>query len=76
MTKNEKTEKREIQKFINNELDKIGKIKNRDERIDKTQLLFRLNQYLQNYDELTPIMEKFFEDKYKKDKWGEREWNI
>ena len=73
MNKNEKAEKREIQKFINIELDKIGNIKNRDERIDKTQILFRINQYLQNYDELTPIMEKFFEDKYKRDKWGERE---
>ena len=73
MNKNEKAEKREIQKFINTELEKIGNIKNRDERIDKTQILFRLNQYLQNYDELTPIMEKFFEDKYKHDKWGERE---
>ena len=72
MNKNEKAEKREIQKFINTELEKIGNIKNRDERIDKTQILFRLNQYLQNYDELTPIMEKFFEDKYKRDKWGER----
>ena len=72
MNKNEKAEKREIQKFINTELEKIGNIKNRDERIDKTQILFRLNQYLQNYDELTPIMEKFFKDKYKRDKWGER----
>lgn len=69
MNKNEKTEKREIQKFISNELDKVAKSKTREERLDKTQMLFRLNQYLDNYDELTPVLEKYFEEKYKRDKW-------
>jgi hypothetical protein len=69
MTKNEKAEKREIQKFILAELNKLDKCKSRDERIDKTQMLFRLTQYLDNYDELTPVLEEYFENKRSKEKW-------
>ena len=71
MTKYEKSEMREIQKTMLKQLDKIDSYKNTKERADRLQFLKRLDMILNNYDELTPVLEKYFEEKRKEDKWRE-----
>ena len=72
MTKYEKSEMREIQKTMLKQLDKIDSYKNTKERSDRLQFLKRLDMILNNYDELTPVLEKYFEEKRKEDKWRDR----
>jgi hypothetical protein len=72
MTKYEKSEMREIQKTMLKQLDKIDSYKNTKERADRLQFLKRLDMILNNYDELTPVLEKYFEEKRKEDKWRDR----
>lgn len=71
MTKYEKSEMREIQKTMLKQLDKIDSYKNTKEKADRLQFLKRLDMILNNYDELTPVLEKYFEEKRKEDKWRE-----
>ena len=73
MNKSEKQVRDEIYKTLKIEFDKLEKYKNKNEKIDKLQMLYRINKYLENYDELTPVLEEYFEKKHNKEKWnGER----
>ena len=64
-----------IEKFenlVNKELNKLEKIKNPEERLEKLDTLFKIHKILNNFDELKPVLENFFLNKEEKDKWGER----
>lgn len=39
------------------------------EKVDEMSNIFDLIKIIQNYDELEPIIAKFFEEKQKKEKW-------
>jgi hypothetical protein len=69
MNKNEKQVRDEIYKTMRTEFDKLEKCKSRNEKSDKLQFLYRMNKILENYDELTPVLEEYFEKKHNKEKW-------
>ena len=69
MNKAEKQVINEIYRTMRKEFDKLDKCKNKTEKVDKMQFLHRLNKYLENYDELTPVLEEYFEKKHNKEKW-------
>ena len=39
------------------------------ELLSKGNVLFNIHKILSNYDELEPVLKKFFNEKYKKEKW-------
>lgn len=41
-------------------------------RISKMNDIENMLKIIQNYEELTPVLAKFFEEKYNKEKWEER----
>ena len=69
MNKSEKQIRDEIYRTMRKEFDKLDKLKNKTEKVDKMQFLHRLNKYLENYDELIPVLEEYFEKKHNKEKW-------
>ena len=69
MNKNEKQVRDEIYRTMRTEFDKLEKCKSRTEKSDKLQFLYRMNKILENYDELIPVMEEYFEKKHNKEKW-------
>lgn len=42
------------------------------DKIDRMDEVINMQKILENYDELEPILKKFFDEKAKKDKWQER----
>lgn len=42
---------------------------NTTERLEKADVLYNMFKYLSNYHELKPVMQKFFREKQKKEKW-------
>lgn len=69
MNKSEKQVRDEIYKTLKIEFDKLEKCKNKNEKIDKLQMLYRINKYLENYDELIPVLDEYFENKRNKEKF-------
>lgn len=69
MNKSEKQVRDEIYKTLKIEFDKLENCKNKNEKIDKLQMLYRINKYLENYDELIPVLDEYFEKKRNKEKW-------
>ena len=70
MTKNEREEINRIRHLMSEEMDYILEIKDKNERSEKGQVIFRMDKIFDSYDELTPILNKFFEKKHYKEKWG------
>ena len=69
MNKHEKKEIKNIQKFLLNELDEISNIKNTNIRLDRADILKNIFMITQNYTELEPVLEEYFEKKHNKEKW-------
>lgn len=70
MTENEKKEIDRIRQLMCEEMDAILEIKDKNERSEKGQVIFRMKKIFDSYDELTPILNKFFEETHYKEKWG------
>ena len=70
MTKNEREEINRIRELMCEEMDAILEIKDKNERSEKGQVIFRMEKIFDSYDELTPILNKFFDEKHYKEKWG------
>ena len=69
MTEYERIEINRIRRLLSEEMDSVLDIKNKEERTDKGLVIFRISKIFDNYDELTPILDKFFEEKHYKEKW-------
>ena len=69
MNKSEKQVRDEVYKTLKIEFDKLEKCKNKNEKIDKLQMLYRINKYLENYDELIPVLDDYFENKRNKERF-------
>ena len=61
-----------MENALKTELDKQKDITDRKELLENANVLFNLNKILANYDELEPVLAKYFTDKYRKEKWEER----
>ena len=61
-----------IQNALKEEVDKQKDIIDRKELIENANVLYNLNKILANYDELEPVLTKYFADKYRKERWKER----
>ena len=61
-----------ISKTLKQELDKQKDITDRKELLENANVLYNLNKILANYDELEPVLAKYFAEKYRKEKWEER----
>lgn len=59
----------DFEKKIDKELDKIGKIENKEEKMYKLDVLYKMHKVLSNYEELEPLFIEYFEDKTRKDKF-------
>jgi len=59
----------QIQKFINEEFDRVSKLDNIEEQMKRFDILKNIFMITQNYDELEPILSKFFDEKHQHDKW-------
>lgn len=70
MNKYEKSEIEIVEKYIAEELKRVEQIGGREEMISRGMVLDRLFKVLSNYDELVPVLNKFFEEKHYKEKWG------
>ena len=70
MNEYERCEINRIRHLMSEEMDSILEIKDKQERTNKGLVIFRMNKIFDNYDELTPILDKFFEEKHYKEKWG------
>lgn len=70
MTEYEKQEIDRIRYLLSEEMDSVLDIKNKEERMDKGLVILRITKIFDSYDELTPILNKFFEEKHYKEKWG------
>ena len=49
---------------------------NEKEEIMKIEYLMNINKIICNYEELRPVMNSFFGEKYKNNKFGEKEYEI
>lgn len=72
MTKTEKKAIKSMQRHLLDELNKIEKVKEPNERLEKLDVLWNINRYFENYEDLKPVMQKFFIEKARKEKFGER----
>ena len=68
MNEYERCEINRIRHLMSEEMDSILEIKDKQERTNKGLVIFRMNKIFDNYDELTPILDKFFEEKHYKEK--------
>lgn len=69
----EKDEIRAVQKYLLKELEKIHELDNPGEALQRIDVLWNINRYLENYEELKPTMQKFFIKKARKEKYGRDE---
>lgn len=70
MTDHEKEEINKVKGFINEELTGILQITDSQEGLQKGQVLKRINMILDSYDEITPTLNKFFDEKHYREKWN------
>ena len=63
----------DFEKKIGKELDKIGKIENKEEKMYKLDVLYKMHKVFMNYEELEPLLVEFFEKKAQKDKFKKGE---
>lgn len=73
MNKYEKKEIKAMQRHLLTELEELGKMnKSSEEGISRLNTLWNINQYLNHYEELDPVLQQYFIEKAKKDKFGGR----
>lgn len=58
-----------VQEKLLERLKEIDKIKDPIESLHRIDVLWNINQYLTNYEELKPVVQKFFIQKAKREKW-------
>lgn len=61
-----------INKFetlLSEELEELDNITDKQERNAKMDTLYKIYKFLTNFDEVEPVLKKFFEEKAQKDKW-------
>lgn len=63
---------KKFKKIILDELNEIKKVPNLDDRLLTAETLFQIYKYLKHFDELKPILDKYFEENHKKEKWEEK----
>lgn len=63
---------RKIEMLINTEVDELKLENDKDKRAEKLDTLYKFYHICENFDELDPVLKKFFKDKNDKEKWGER----
>ena len=61
-----------IEKVISEEMDKLDEIVDPHDRFIALDTLFKVHKYLINFDDLEPVLDEYFKEKHKKDKWEER----
>lgn len=60
-----------IIEYISYEMYKVEHEKtSKNEKLEKADVLYKMYRIATNLDELTPTLEKFFEEKHKKEKYG------
>ncbi len=73
MLKIEENEIKEVQKCLLKQLEKVDKLDDPVEALQRINVLWDINRYLENYEELKPVLQKFFIQKAKKNKWKNKE---
>lgn len=59
-----------LEHLINEELALIEETtSDKTERLEKADVLYNMFKYLSNYEELKPVLKKFFKEKHEKEKW-------
>lgn len=59
-----------LEHLIDEELSLIEETtSDKTERLEKADVLYNMFKYLSNYEELKPVLQKFFSEKAKKEKW-------
>ena len=61
-----------FERLIKVELEKAGDIEDKEEKKIKLDTLYKINKYVANFDELEPVLNKYFYDKKRREKWEER----
>ena len=69
MTEYEKQEIDNVIDFIDSEMKILDK-KDEKEKLGRAIVLDRLFKIVRDYDEITPILEQYYELKHYRDKWG------
>ena len=69
MDKFTEKEIKKVEEWMGEEMNTILSIPNKDESMSRGQVIFRMYQIFKNYDELEPVLNKFFEEKHYKEKW-------
>lgn len=54
---------------VKEEIENLDNIDNEKERYIRLDTLYKIHKYLVNFDELEPVLNKFFEDRKNKEKW-------
>jgi hypothetical protein len=71
MSEKEKVIKK-FEKLVNEEIENLDKIVDDHDKFIRLDTLYKIFQYLRYFDEVEPVLTKYFEEKRKKDKWKER----
>lgn len=58
-----------FEKKVKEEIENIDNVTDDHEKFCKLDTLYKIHKYLSNFDEVEPVLKKFFEEKAQKDKW-------
>jgi uncharacterized protein (DUF1810 family) len=61
--------KKKIYEFLNEQLEEVSKETDKDKKIDKMTIILRFKKITDNYEELEPILEKYFAEKADKERF-------
>lgn len=68
MNKYEEKQIKAMQRHLLTELERVGKMnKSSEEGIARLNTLWNINQYLDHYEELEPVLKQYFAERKKKD---------
>lgn len=70
MNKYTEKEIKRIETLLDEEMSEILKAEDKKEMLSRGDVVYNLYQIFQHYDELEPVLDKFFKDKHYKEKWG------
>lgn len=65
-----KQEITELEIHLNDRLDQVELIQDREEMTQRGDVLLNVFKVLQNYEELAPLLTEFLDKKHYKEKWG------
>ena len=69
----EKDEIKKVQEKLLERLKDMDNVNDPIEALHRIDVLWNINQYITNYEELKPVLQKFFIQKAKKNKWKNKE---